>query len=116
MDPYFGPAVVFGLGGVMVEILKDRSLGIPPLNRDEARNMIDKTKAVQLLQGFRGSPRADIEALTSTLIKVGRLAVDWADRIAELDINPLLILPEGRGVMAVDALLVLKEDAKSQGE
>jgi len=73
--------------------------------------MIQGTKASQLLYGFRGSPHADLEALTETLIRVGRLAVDWAGRIGALDINPLLIMPEGQGVVAVDALLVLKEDS-----
>jgi len=111
MDRYFGPAVIFGLGGVMVEILEDRALGIPPLSLGEAQEMIERTKASQLLHGFRGSPRADLEALTETIIRVGRLAVDWADRIEALDINPLLIMPEGQGVVAVDALLVLKEDS-----
>lgn len=110
MEPNFGPAVVFGLGGVMVEILEDRALGIPPLSRSEALGMVDETKASKLLHGFRGSPRGDLEALADTLIKVGRLAVDWAGRIEALDINPLLIMPEGRGVVAVDALLVLKND------
>ena len=94
----------------MVEILKDRALGIPPLSRGEALEMIEKTRGSQLLHGFRGSPRADLEALTDTLVRVGRLALDWADRIEALDINPLLIMPEGRGVVAVDALLVLKKD------
>jgi acyl-CoA synthetase (NDP forming) len=111
VDPHFGPAVVFGLGGVMVEILEDRTLGIPPLSRSEAREMIESTKASQLLHGFRGSPQADLETLTETLIRIGRLAVDWADRIEALDINPLLIMPEGQGVVAVDALLILKEDS-----
>jgi acetyltransferase len=111
MDPHFGPAVVFGLGGIMVEILEDRTLDIPPLSRSEAREMIESTKASQLLHGFRGSPQADLEILTETLIRIGRLAVDWADRIEALDINPLLIMPEGQGVVAVDALLILKEDS-----
>jgi succinyl-CoA synthetase beta subunit len=111
VDRYFGPAVVFGLGGIMVEILKDRALGIPPLTRGEAREMIERTRASQLLHGFRGSPQADLEALTETLIRVGRLAVDWAGKIEALDINPLLIMPEGQGVVAVDALLVLKKDS-----
>ncbi len=110
MDPCFGPAVVFGMGGVMVEILKDRALGIPPFTKDEALDMINKTKGSKLLQGFRGSPRGDLNALSDTLIRVGRLALDWADRIEALDINPLLILPEGQGVVAVDALLVLKKE------
>lgn len=109
-DPYFGPAVVFGMGGVMVEILKDRSLGIPPLADDEAQEMIQQTKGSKLLQGFRGAPRGDLDALTDTLIRVGTFALDWADRIEALDINPLLILPEGEGVVAVDALLLLRNN------
>jgi acyl-CoA synthetase (NDP forming) len=111
MDPDFGPAVVFGLGGVMVEILEDRALGIPPLSGSEAQEMIEGTKASRLLRKFRGSPRADLEELTETLIRVGRLAVDWSARIEALDINPLLIMPKGQGVVAVDALMVLKEDS-----
>jgi acyl-CoA synthetase (NDP forming) len=111
VDPHFGPAVVFGLGGILVEILEDRALGIPPLSRSDAGEMISRTKASRLLHGFRGSPKADLEALTDTLVRIGRLAVDWADRIEALDINPLMIMPEGQGVAAVDALLVLKDDS-----
>jgi acetyltransferase len=108
MDPYFGPAVVFGLGGVMVEVLKDRALGIPPLSRNEALRMIGATRGSKLLHRFRGSPPGDLEALADALIRVGRLAVDWTDRLEALDINPLLVMPEGEGVVAVDALLMLK--------
>jgi len=110
-DPGFGPAVVFGLGGVMVEVFRDRALGIPPLSRDEAREMIAMTKSSQLLFGFRGSPRADLDALIDTLVRVSWLAVDGADRIEALDINPLLVMPEGEGVVAVDALIELQKDS-----
>ncbi|RKX77621.1 MAG: CoA-binding protein [Spirochaetes bacterium] len=109
-DPHFGPAVVFGLGGVFVEILKDRSLGVPPLSRREAEKMIDSIKGRKLLEGYRGRPPADREALIDVLIKVGKLAVDWQERIEALEINPLFIYPEGRGVLAIDALFVLKEE------
>jgi succinyl-CoA synthetase beta subunit len=71
--------------------------------------MIEETRASQLLHGFRGSSKADLEALIETLVQVGRLAIDWVSRIEALDINPLLIMPEGQGVVAVDALLVLKK-------
>jgi succinyl-CoA synthetase beta subunit len=71
--------------------------------------MIEITKGSQLLFGFRGAPIADLEALIDTLVRVGWLAVDLADRIEVLDINPLLIMPEGRGVAAVDALIELKK-------
>jgi len=111
MDRSFGPAVVFGLGGVMVEVFRDRALGIPPLSRDEAREMIAMTKSSQLLFEFRGSPRADLDALIDTLVRVSWLAVDGADRIEALDINPLLAMPEGEGVVAVDALIELQKDS-----
>jgi acetyltransferase len=71
--------------------------------------MIDQTRTSRILKGFRGAPPADIEALVEVLIAVGNLAVEWSERIEALDINPLLIMPEGRGVAAVDALLVLKD-------
>ena len=109
IDPQFGPAVIFGMGGVMVEVLGDRALGIPPLDRDAARGMIEQTRTSRILKGFRGAPPADMEALIDVLIAVGNLAVDWSERIEALDINPLLILPEGKGAVAVDALLVLKD-------
>jgi acyl-CoA synthetase (NDP forming) len=107
IDPQFGPAVIFGMGGVMVEVLGDRALGIPPLDRDTARGMIEQTRTSRILKGFRGAPPADMEALIDVLIAVGDLAVDWPERIEALDINPLLIMPEGGGVVAVDALLVV---------
>ena len=106
MDSQFGPAVVFGLGGVMVEVLQDRSLDVPPLDRESARRMIEQTRGHRLLTGFRGRPAGDIEALVDVLVKVGNLALDRSEEIEALDINPLLIMPEGEGVIAVDALLV----------
>jgi acyl-CoA synthetase (NDP forming) len=108
-DPYFGPAVVFGLGGVMVEVIKDRALLIPPISREEAREAIDSTKGSKLLYGFRGKPKADIEALVDVVVRAGEMTADLTQRIDALDINPLLILPEGKGVIAVDALVALKE-------
>lgn len=110
-DPYFGPAVVFGLGGIMVEVIKDRALLIPPIGREEARRAIDSTKGSKLLNGFRGKPKGDIEALIDVIVKVGEMTVDLAGRIETLDINPLLILPEGKGVIAVDALVSIKRNS-----
>ena len=109
-DPYFGPAVVFGLGGIMVEVIKDRVLLIPPIGREEARRAINSTKGSKLLNGFRGKPKSDIEALIDVILNVGEMAVDLAGRIDALDINPLLILPEGKGVIAVDALVSIKRN------
>ncbi|MFW6207204.1 MAG: acetate--CoA ligase family protein [Spirochaetota bacterium] len=108
-DPYFGPAVVFGLGGIMVEVIRDRALLIPPISREEAREAIDSTKGSKLLYGFRGKPKADVEALVDVIVKAGEMTADLSERIDALDVNPLLILPEGKGVVAVDALVALKE-------
>jgi len=110
-DPYFGPAVVFGLGGIMVEVIKDRALLIPPIGREEARRAIDSTKGSKLLYGFRGKPEGDIEALIEVILKVGEIAADLAGQIDALDINPLLILPKGKGVIAVDALVSIKRNS-----
>ena len=108
-DPQFGPAVVFGSGGVLVEVMKDSAIGIPPLSKADALNMIKSTKGYKLLTGFRGNPVADIDALADTLVKVSYLAAEGADKVNALDVNPLLVYPEGQGVLAVDALLEVKE-------
>ncbi|MEG1548108.1 MAG: acetate--CoA ligase family protein [Clostridia bacterium] len=107
-DPGFGPAVVFGSGGILVEILKDSALGIPPFTKAEALSMIQSTKGYRLLTGFRGRAKADIDALADVLVRVSHLAADGADKVEALDINPLLVYPEGQGVLAVDALLELR--------
>jgi len=114
IDPQFGPAVIFGMGGIMVEVLGDRALGIPPLDRSAARRMIEQTRTSRVLRGFRGAPPADIESLIDVLISVGNLGLDWSERIEALDINPLLILPEVQGTVAVDALLILKDNGEKQ--
>ena len=103
-DPLFGPAVMFGLGGVFVEVLKDVTFRVPPFGKDEARRMIDEVKGAPLLKGARGRPKADVGALVDAIMKVQRLAVDLHDDVAELDINPLLVRP--RGAVALDALVV----------
>ena len=116
LDPQFGPAVLFGMGGVLVEVLGDRSLGIPPLDRATARRMIGQTRTSRVLEGFRGAPPGDIEALTEVLVRVGELALDWAEELEALDVNPLLVLPEGRGVVAVDALIMLHDTKSKQAQ
>jgi acyl-CoA synthetase (NDP forming) len=101
----FGPVIVFGSGGILVELFKDSSLRLPPLSRRDAREMIQETQAARLLTGFRGRPAADVEALVDALVRVSQLAVDLGDLIAALDINPMMVLPEGEGVRAVDTLV-----------
>lgn len=108
MDPDFGPVVAFGLGGILVELLQDASLRLPPISPPMAWAMIKEIKGYPLLSGFRGRPAGDLDALAVSLVNVGDLVLDWAGRIQSLDINPLLVLPEGRGVVAVDALLELR--------
>lgn len=104
-DPHFGPVVVFGSDRVLVEVLKDSSLRLPPLSHEEALEMIQETKGARLLQGFRGQPPAYRDALADCLVCLSQLAVDLGDHVAAPDINPLTVLPAGESVRAVDALV-----------
>jgi acyl-CoA synthetase (NDP forming) len=103
-DELFGPVVMFGLGGVFVEVLKDVSFRVPPFGRDEARRMLDEVQGVALLDGARGRPKADRTALVDVIMRVQRMAMDLHAELAELDINPLAALPNG--AVALDALAV----------
>jgi acyl-CoA synthetase (NDP forming) len=105
-DDLFGPTIMFGLGGVAVEVYRDVMFRVPPFDIDEAHRMIREIKAFPLLQGARGGPKADLKALAQTIMKVQRLAMDLSDEIAELDINPLVALP--KGCVALDALIVTR--------
>ena len=100
-DPQFGPLVMFGSGGVEVEGLKDVQFSLAPLNRAEAESMLDNTWAGRKLKGYRHLPAADREAVLETLVRLAELAADFPT-IAEIEINPLRVLPEGMGVVAVD--------------
>jgi acetyltransferase len=105
-DPTFGPLVMFGLGGILVEVLADVSFRLAPLTRQDAEEMIAEVRGARLLDGVRGQPPADRAALVEALVRVGQMAVDHP-QISELDINPLLVMPAGRGVIAVDARVIL---------
>jgi acetyltransferase len=107
-DAQLGPMLLFGSGGVMVEVYNDVALRHCPIARSEALNMVAEVKGAQLLRGFRGKPPADVDALTDALVRVSHLAVHLEGHLAELDINPLMVLPAGSGVKAVDALVVLQ--------
>jgi len=104
-DSSFGPCVMFGLGGIFTEALKDVTFRVAPLTREDALEMIDEIKTKKLLGEFRGSPAVDREALAKALVGVGDLGVRY-DAIAEIDINPLIVC--GDKPVAVDALVVLK--------
>ena len=107
-DLRFGPIVTFGLGGVFVEAIRDFAVWPAPLTLDEARAMVQRIRGYRILTAFRGRPAADLEALAQVLCRVGQFACAWQERIAELEINPLFVLPEGSGVVVGDALAVLR--------
>ena len=104
-DPLFGPAVMFGLGGIFAEVLHDVSFRLAPVTYSVALEMIDEIKGSAVLKGARGAAPADIDALAGAIVRVSAMAVDLQDHLAELDINPLFVLPKGQGVKAGDALL-----------
>ena len=92
-----------------MEIYHDVALRQCPITRTEALEMVAEVKGVKLLQGFRGSPAGDIDALADTLVRISHLAVNLEGKLEELDINPLMVLPAGQGVKAADALVILKD-------
>ena len=104
-DPLFGPTVMFGLGGLFVEVLGAVTFRVPPFDRDEARRMVLSVRGAELLQGARGRPPCDLDAIVDVLLRVQALALDHEDRIREIDINPLLV--SASGAVALDALVVL---------
>jgi acetyltransferase len=110
-DPVFGPLVMFGLGGVHVEVLGDVAFRLAPLKRLDAEDMISEVRSSALLSGVRGAPPADREALVEAILRVARLAVDFPE-VEEMDINPLIVLPVGEGTLAVDARILLSDRAK----
>lgn len=114
-DPTFGPVVVFGLGGILVEVMKDVSMRVAPLSRRDAEEMIREIKGYPILTGVRGRPKADIDAVIQVLLQVSELATDLSGIVKELDINPLMVFPQGQGVKAADALMVLGKQASLGG-
>jgi acetyltransferase len=108
-DMHFGPLVMFGSGGMEVEVLNDTAFALAPLCRSEVAEMLEKTWAGRKLQGFRNIEAADRDAVIETVLRVGQLAEDFP-QIEELEINPLIVLPQGNGAIAVDVRMkVVKE-------
>jgi acyl-CoA synthetase (NDP forming) len=97
-DPQFGPVVACGAGGVMVELIKDVSVRVTPLSREDAGAMIRELKTFPLLEGYRGAPRRDIAALEDVILRIGAL-VDDIPSIAELDLNPVLVHESGATIV-----------------
>jgi acetyltransferase len=106
-DPQFGPLVMFGLGGIYVEVLKDVSFRVAPFGRKEARAMIEEIRSFGLLRGVRGEPPADLEAIIDVLLRLSQLVTDFPE-IVEMDINPLMVFERDRGATGVDMRLILK--------
>ena len=106
-DAQFGPIILFGLGGTLVEVYHDVTMRACPISEKDAREMVRDVRGAKLLNGFRGGPEGDVEALVDVLLSVSRIAVELAHRKPDLDINPLMVLPKGQGVKAVDALMTL---------
>lgn len=104
-DPQFGPAIMFGLGGVFVEVLKDVTFRIAPITEDEAAEMISEVKAYPLLKDYRNTPPADLKAITKILVNTSRLVTEHPE-IKELDLNPIMVYE--KGAKAVDARIILE--------
>lgn len=106
-DPQFGPLVMFGLGGIYVEVLKDVSFRIAPFDRSEAIAMIQEIRSYGLLRGVRGEAPADLDAAVDVLLRLSQLVTDFPE-IVEMDINPLIVFEQGRGAIGVDMRLILQ--------
>lgn len=116
-DPVFGPVVMVGMGGIHAEVLNDVAVQVAPVSQPEALAMIRKLRLFPLLDGARGQPRADIEAAASLVARLSEFACRHADDVAEIDLNPVLVRPEGQGVVVLDALMVpaRRSDSPPQG-
>jgi acetyl-CoA synthetase len=106
IDPQFGPIIVTGLGGIMVELMKDTALDLAPVTTGEARAMLDRLRGRSALDGFRNLPPVDLDSLAAVIVRLSEFAADQAERIAEFDVNPLICA--GERIVAVDALIVKK--------
>ena len=108
-DPQFGPALMFGLGGIFVEVLKDVTFRIAPITESDAREMITEVKAYPVLKGYRGQPPVDLNAIVNILLNTSKLVMDHLE-IKELDLNPILVYE--KGAKTVDARIILESPSK----
>jgi hypothetical protein len=111
-DPLFGPMLMAGLGGIHVEVLRDVAFAPVPLTAEEARAMLDGLRGAALLHGVRGAPPADLDALVTLMVQLGRFAAEFTADIESVDCNPVLVHPAGQGVTVVDALIQRREGAR----
>jgi hypothetical protein len=108
-DPLLGPLVVVSAGGTLVELMGERAVALPPLDHDTALGLLRSLRLWRVLEGYRGAPPADVDALVSTLVALGHLAVELGDRLEGLDLNPVLVAHAGGsrpGAVVVDALVL----------
>lgn len=110
-DETFGPLLMVGWGGTHVEVMKDVAFALVPLDRGEAERLLRGLKVWRVLEGHRGEPAADTDALVDLIARVSHFIHDHADMIDELDVNPVIVHPRGHGLTVVDALLVKREQS-----
>jgi acetate---CoA ligase (ADP-forming) len=108
-DPTFGPTVMFGLGGIFVEVLKDVTFRVAPVAEEQAMEMLEEIRSAAILKGVRGETPRDRKALAETLSKYSNMILDLADEVAESDANPVFVYEDGKGVKVVDARVILKK-------
>lgn len=115
-DPHVGPVLVVGSGGVLAELIGDRAVLLAPASREEIEAALSGLKAAALVEGFRGRPAGDRAALVEAVLTIQRAALDRTGRLSELDVNPIIVRPAGRGVVAVDAVMRLAGDGPTERE
>ncbi len=106
-DPKFGPICMFGLGGTFVEAIKDVTFRLAPMWEISAERMIEPIKAYRVLKGMRGTPPSDIDAIKDCILRLSQMVANHPE-ISELDINPLIVYPEGEGCVVADSRILLK--------
>ncbi|MCX8014427.1 MAG: acetate--CoA ligase family protein, partial [candidate division WOR-3 bacterium] len=106
-DPQFGPIIMFGLGGIYVEVLKDISFRVCPILELTATHMIQEIKGYKILKGFRGKGPADMKTIEESLMRLSQLATDFPE-FTEIDINPFVVYEQGRGAVAIDARFLIE--------
>jgi acyl-CoA synthetase (NDP forming) len=107
-DPQLGPTILLGMGGVTAELFNDTTIRLAPVGHADAQAMIGELKVSKLLQGYRGRPKGDLDALAAAIVAFSNMAMALGDRLSDAEINPLFVLPEGHGVRAADGLVVLR--------
>jgi succinyl-CoA synthetase beta subunit len=110
-DPVLGVVVMLGSGGVNVELLGDVALRLAPLDMRQAHEMIDELKTAALLRGYRGAPRADADALAAAIVRLSEFALAAGDALESVELNPFVVLPQGGGALALDAVLLANATA-----